>query len=209
MTRSAKKTDKIAAIMAKKSRPQSRQARRLRLLIQQMLTEPRFDGNQRSVATALNIDLSLPSKFNRDPLRDVDSDIIERLLERFEPHPGMGLDPAFFTDASVPNPDYRNYLRPKDPKQRPIKSSKPALSRPLPATQAAGEVESSLRDLGATALERAAFDESLKQFEFPFVNGGYVLGFILGWRKRHSMTEAIDDGVNASIDEEIKKQNGD
>ncbi len=209
MTRSAKKTDKIAAIMAKKPRAQSRQAKRLILLIKQLLAEPAFDDNQRAVATALNIDPSLPSKFNRDPHRDVDGEVIERVLEHFEPTPGMCLDSAFFLDASVNSPDYRNYTRAKAPARR-RKPSEPLLLPAAPAaTQASGEVNEMLHALGASARERELFDEHLRLFEYPFVNGGHVKAFIGGLRKGRSLLEATDDAVNASIDQEIKKQNGD
>lgn len=211
MTRNAKKTDRIAATMAKKPRAQSRQAKRLILLIKQLLAEPAFGDNQRAVALALNIDPSLPSKFNRDPHRDVDGEVIERVLEHFEPAPGMCLDPAFFLDGSVSSPDYRNYLRAKAPgrRRKPSELSEPSAAMPPSAADVSEEAKEMLNVMGATRVEREAFDEAQRLFKLPFVNGSHVAMFIASWRKRGSLLEAIDDALNASIDAEIKKQNGD
>ena len=205
MTRSSKKRETIPPVMGKEPREQSRPAARLSSLIKQLLKESRFGGNRRKVATALSIDPSIPSKFNTDPLRDVDTPVINRLIDNFEPIAGHRLDPDFFYNESLgDNPDYRKFVRPKQSPRR--RNPTPASTAPFPVSSVSTDADDMLKAMGATAQEKRLFEEHLKLFEYPFVSGAHVKAFLGGLRKGLSMLQATDQAVNASIDDEVARK---
>lgn len=227
MAQKLKSTAKIPG-MAPRKKLRTLATGRLVALIEQLLIElENVDGKQRKVTDELGIESTIPSHLFSNPLRNVDVATIEKVVA------STGIDPRFF---SVPGttPNYREYMPDgrsivrrhlKSGQSSPgtVRASPEPESNETPALAPNGKrrvrrMKSSLQtdlpqaildmftEMNASAEERQAFVELLKDYNFPFLNRSLARAFVVGLRKGRRLNQRVDAALEASIAEEAAKR---